>query len=239
MTYKYETHLHTKGCSKDGKNTGSQMVDKACEMGYSGIVITNHFFGGNTCIDENLSWKDFVGAYENDYLVAKEYGQKCGIDVLFGIEDKYDTGKEILIYGVAPSAIAQNTDYPKLSLEEKSAFIRENGGITVCAHPYRVRDRIPYPDRVPSADLLDGAEVYNSHNNRCENGKATAFAVKNSLLPFSGGDTHIAEKFGGSGLVFNERVSDEKQFVRLVKSLEYGLIIDDAVIDASFFKKEG
>ena len=203
--FKYEMHLHTIDCSKCGRATVYEMVDAACEQGYAGIVITNHFFHGNTAIDRDLPWADFVNAYKEGYLKAKEYGDQKGIDVLFGIEEGLGGGKEALIYGLSADVVAKNTDFPNLSLKQMADFVRENGGVFVCAHPYRNREYIVNPDKDPDYTCFDGVEAYNSHNSAEENGKASDFAEKHGLFKTSGGDHHSKEAFGGSGIAFKTR----------------------------------
>ena len=46
--YKYELHMHTKEGSACGKTSGADMVDFYIENGYAGMVVTDHFYHGNT-----------------------------------------------------------------------------------------------------------------------------------------------------------------------------------------------
>ena len=50
MSYTYETHLHTCRASLCGKSEGSEHVRYYKELGYTGIFVTDHFFGGNTAV---------------------------------------------------------------------------------------------------------------------------------------------------------------------------------------------
>ena len=84
--FKYEMHLHTSGCSKCAHSTIEEMIIALKEKGYTGAVITNHFYRGNTAVDRKLPWEDFVSAYEKDFLVGKALGEKLDFDVIFGIE---------------------------------------------------------------------------------------------------------------------------------------------------------
>ena len=81
------------------------MGDAAIKTGYSGFVITNHFYHGSTAIDRNLSWEAFVDAYREDFETTRNYGEKMGIQVFFGIEECYAKGKEMLIYGISPEQL--------------------------------------------------------------------------------------------------------------------------------------
>ncbi len=222
--YKFEVHLHTSACSGCANSTGKEMVDAAIEKGYSGIVITNHFFHGNTCIDRKLPWRDFVGAYANDYYETKKYGEEKGITVLFGLEEGYTAGKEILIYGLSPETISAHPEFNDMDLSQKSEFIHSHGGIVVHSHPFRVRDYIPNPFVPPDPDCLDGVECYNFFNAVEENLKAFIYAENTGKFKFSGTDIHGATHFGSAGLDFDNPIKTNKDFVNEIKKGNYRLI---------------
>lgn len=222
--YKFEIHLHTSACSACGVSTAQEMIDAAYEHGYSGIVITNHFYNGNSSVNRELAWEEFVKAYADDYENAKEYGKKKGILVFFGIEEAYSRGKEMLIYGISPQVFADCPEFKDMTLKEKSEFVHRNGGITVCAHPFRNRAYIPNPDFPPDADCFDAIECYNHFNQPEENTKAFVFARNENLLMTSGCDIHNAKDFGKAGIAFYEEVTSYEQFINLFKNGEYKLI---------------
>lgn len=224
--YKFETHLHTSGCSACAVSTGCEMVDAAKEKGYSGFVITNHFYRGNTSIDRNLPWVDFVRAYKEDYEITKNYGAKMGIQVFFGFEEGFAPGKEMLVFGTNPDDIMKHPEFPTLELPEKVNLIHSLGGITVCAHPFRNRSYIPDPDTEPNPDLFDGIETYNKANPEPENEKAFLFAKKNGHIMLSGGDVHSAKAFGGAGIEFKDKILDYNDFLRKIKNNEFSLILE-------------
>lgn len=229
--FKYEMHIHNSGCSKCGGSSAIEMIDAARQKGYSGIVFTNHFYHGNTGVDRNLPWQDFVGEYKKSYEEAKEYAKQFDFDVLFGLEEGFRRGKELLVYGLSPEIFMDAPEFKDMTLPEMAEFIRKNGGIIVCAHPYRSREYILEPDKDPDYTCFDGIEVYNSHNTDDENGRARAFAKKYGLLEISGGDTHRTELFGGSGLAFGNRIRTNEELVKALKSRDYKLIIKDELVE--------
>lgn len=229
--YKFEMHLHTSTCSKCGASTAEEMIDAAKEHGYSGIVLTNHFYRGNTCIDRELEWEDFVGAYAKEYEQAVVYGKERGITVFFGLEEGYGEGKEVLIYGVSPQAIVACPEFKQMSLKELSDFVHINGGVIVSAHPFRDRAYIIEPDRIPDVTLFDGIEVYNIGNRGEENEKAFALAVNHRMLMISGSDVHGAQGFGKAGIAFSEPVETEEQFLKLLKTGDFRLITHGKVLE--------
>ena len=222
--YKFEIHLHTNKCSACGVSSAEEMIDAAAEHGYSGIVITNHFYHGNTAVDRRLPWEDFVGTYAEDYEAANEYGKAKGITVFFGIEEGFAPGKEMLIYGLKPEDLSKHPEFVKMSAKEKTDFVRTLGGLCVCAHPFRDRDYIPEPNTPPDPDLFDGIEGFNFCNRVEENEKAFVFALNNKKFITSGSDTHKCNNFGNAGIGFDTPVTDYKEFIEKMKKGEFKLI---------------
>ena len=72
MAYLYETHMHTCLASACGVSTGKEHVRFYKERGYTGIIITDHFFGGNTCVPRNLPWGEEYLLYglKKDWMKA-------------------------------------------------------------------------------------------------------------------------------------------------------------------------
>ena len=223
--YKFETHLHTSNCSACAVSSGYDMVDAAKEKGYSGFVVTNHFYHGNTCVDRNLSWESFIAAYCEDYEITRDYGEKMGIQVFFGIEEGFAPGKEMLIYGISPEILTAHPEFIMFGAKEKAEFIHRMGGVTVCAHPFRSRSYIPNPDKEPDISLFDGIEGYNYCNAPEENEKALAFAKKNRLFATSGGDVHNSKNFGNAGIEFGTQIKDYNDFLTRLKNGNYKLIM--------------
>ena len=54
-TYKYETHLHTSQASACASASGDDYIEKYIQAGYAGIIVTDHFFQGNTCVPNHES----------------------------------------------------------------------------------------------------------------------------------------------------------------------------------------
>ena len=81
--FKYEMHTHTSQCSKCAQVNIEKLVSGLKERGYSGVVITNHFYRGNTSVNRKLPWDEFVGAYENEWKIGKALGEQLDFDVIF------------------------------------------------------------------------------------------------------------------------------------------------------------
>ena len=161
--YKYEMHIHTASCSGGGSDIRDH-IDVLIQKGYSGMVVTNHFFNGDTRVDRNLPWDNFVDAYRQDYLYGLEYAREQDFDLLFGLEEHVGNGQEILIYGITPDLIAE---HPELKTPDPVAYaevVHKAGGLIYQAHPYRNTWYITCPQPLDCLDRLDGIEVYNAGN---------------------------------------------------------------------------
>ncbi len=128
--YRYELHLHSSACSRCGRQTMEEIVCALREKNLTGAVITNHFYYGNTAVDKTLPWRDFVMAYQEDYLYGARLAQEAGVKLLFGIEEgvSEDRGKEVLIYGVPAAEIAARDVLRESNLPMLSEFVRSPGG---------------------------------------------------------------------------------------------------------------
>ena len=58
--YLYETHMHTSESSACARSTGREMAQAAKEAGYTGIIITDHNWYGNSCISAGLPWEEWM-----------------------------------------------------------------------------------------------------------------------------------------------------------------------------------
>ena len=97
MSYKYETHLHTAESSACAVSKGAEYIKPYIDAGYSGLFVTDHFFGGNTAIDRSLPWRDKIEQYCRGYENAlNEAAKYQNFKVFFGIEQTFD-GDDYLI----------------------------------------------------------------------------------------------------------------------------------------------
>lgn len=233
--YKYEMHLHTSRTSACAISDAKEMVAAAKENGYAGIVLTNHFFHGNTAVDRSLPWEEFFNAYVDDYVEAVKYGKEIDMDVFFGIEEGIGGGKEVLIYGVPAKAYLECSDFLTKDIYGISKFVHDNGGYIAMAHPFRHRNYIANPDAEPDLTPFDAIEVFNQCNTKEDNEHARQFAEKNDFPVIAGSDIHLASKyadktFGGSGIAFEKRLYTEKEFIKQLKNGNYKLIKNGKIV---------
>ena len=218
--YKYEMHIHTSPCSGGGSDIRDQ-IDALIAKGYSGMVVTNHFYFGDTRIDRDLPWEEFVDAYRKDYLYGLEYAKALDFDLLFGLEEHVGGGQEILIYGITPELIAAHPELKAASAEKYAEIVHAAGGLVYQAHPYRARDYISSPFPLDCLDKLDGIEVYNAGNEPEWNESARRLAEDKELACIAGSDGHATKTAGRAGIAVKERIKTNEDLVRILKNREY------------------
>lgn len=224
MRYKYQMHTHTYPCSDCSRLSPEELVESLVAGGYTGCVLTNHFFHGNTGIDRSLSWKKFVSHFEKDYLLCKKLGEEQDLDILFGIEEGVGGGLEILCYGITPQTLYQNPQLAFGSLRNWYEVLDRSGALCIQAHPYRERDYIPHPALLPPK-YIHGIEVYNVANSEKNNLEAQAAAKEHpQWILVAGADCHDAKRVCMSGIATHQRIRTEEQLAQVLKNGDYKLL---------------
>ena len=156
--YKYETHMHTGESSicakatkvesklKEGRSVSTKAAKQVrCykELGYAGIIVTDHLSGKYLALQAALrlkqpTWEEKVEILVKGYLAAKEEGDKCGLDVFLGWEISLGD-LHFLTYGLDMDFLRKNENINRMSIEEYSKLVRGNGGYIAQAHPYMVK----------------------------------------------------------------------------------------------------
>ena len=212
----YETHMHTSQASACGKSPGKDYIQKYIDAGYSGIIITDHFFRGNCGINKNLPWEQRVHLFCQGYEDAKEAGYKVNFPVFFGWEEYYD-GDEFLVYGIDKEWMLKHPEMENWTRLEQYQQVHLAGGCVVQAHPFRERDYIKTIHL--STRCVDAVEGVNSDNSPECNGLAVRYA-KMLGLPITGGsDNHCADTMQFkklSGVVFETPLRDIHDYVSAI-----------------------
>lgn len=233
MPYLYETHCHGSQCSACGKSTTQDIVRAYHAAGYAGLILTDHFIRGNTAVDRSLPWDTKMRLFYDAYLDAKTVGDELDFDVIFGIEEGFGGGKEVLLYNIDLNFLLANPDMCEVSLDELVKRVHTYGGLVVQAHPYRNQSYINM-DIPPRDDIVDGIEVYNANNGSPEeNIQAFSLAQKRGLIMTSGGDVHktVGDKLGMAGMAFPYRIRSGQEFVDALKRGDGRCVINGRVAD--------
>lgn len=213
----YETHMHTCQASACGKSPGKDYIQKYIDAGFSGIMITDHFFRGNCKIDRHLPWRQRIELFCRGYEDALEAGYKFNFPVFFGWEEYYE-GDEYLIYGVDKQWMLEHPEMEHWSRAEQYRQVHAAGGCVVQAHPFRERDYIQTVHL--STRCVDAVEGVNSANSPEANALAVRYA-KMLGLPITGGsDNHCADTMQFdrlSGVVFETPLHTVHDYVQAIR----------------------
>nr|MDD6335461.1 histidinol-phosphatase [bacterium] len=220
----YEPHMHTSPASACAVSTGSEMAQSYKDHGYHGIIVTDHFFNGNTGIPDTLPWHERVDAFCQGYFSALETGKRIGLHVFFGWEYNGDN-MDFLTYGLPPAWLHDHPDVLEWPIPEYFNRVHADGGFIAQAHPFReagyIKKTVIYPK------YMDGIEVINTCSHQNHNAIAQAYCREYGFIPLSGSDNHCAD---GSdirgGLAFPHEVTSMEEFIAALRAGGYALLPD-------------
>lgn len=206
--YKYEMHCHTSETSRCGKLDGAKMADFYKSMGYSGLVISDHFLNGNTIVPKSLPWEERINLFCAGYDAAKKRGDKIGLSVFFAWENSYG-GTDFLTYGLSKEWLLEHKYCDLLPAKQYLELARSSGGYLVQAHPYREAGYIDMIRLMPRD--VDAVETINACRTDFENHMADFYADSYGLTKTCGTDNHVGkrERIAALELDFEAKSLDE------------------------------
>lgn len=210
MNYVYETHLHTAGVSACASCPAEDYIEHMKAVGYSGIIVTDHFFTGNSAVPRNLPWEERVNRFCSGYEKALRAAEGADFTVLFGLEYNF-SGDEFLIYGVDKNWLLDNPDIEAQDRFEVYRRVHMGGGIMIQAHPYRERGYLSAIHLTP--DVSDGAEAYNAANPDWQNALGYQYAKEQGFKMTAGSDIHYLTLENRGGMSFNHPINTIEDFV--------------------------
>lgn len=224
--FKYDTHIHTAEASGCATASGAEQARRYKEAGYDGIIITDHFFNGNTAVRNYHDWYERVYLYCKGYENAKAEGDKIGLKVFFGIEYTY-FGADFLVYGVDKDWLYQNDNIMDVSVYEFINRVHKAGGIIIHAHPFREAEYINEIKLMPQ--WVDGVEVYNAGNYDDKfNVRANWYAEQYDLPKTAGSDNHHLGAPRLSGVMTDKPLESIEDYMEAVVNRKLaGIIIPD------------
>lgn len=220
---KYELHAHTAECDRVAQHSGAEMVRLYADAGYSGMVITDHYFSlfyewfkDEFCPSNH---KSIIDRYLRGYHSARNEAERIGFSLLCGAEVRFDnTPNDYLIYGL------EEDDLYTLPLLNRLKNLREllavlpDRAVVVQAHPFR--DNMT----VVSPDLLFGVEAHNGRTSPFRNKMARDYAEHYGKVMTSGSDFHKMKDLAKGGIATPRTVTCSAELVELLKSGDYSLI---------------
>ena len=216
--YLYETHMHTSPASGCSDTKGREYIPRYIDAGYSGMIITDHFFHGNTGIDRSLPWREFVNGFCAGYEDALNEGIKRNFPVFFGWEETFQ-GDDYLVYGLDKQWLLDHPEVIRYSRKEQYEQVKAAGGCVVQAHPFR--------DGMTDVDpaILDGIETFNMHpGQKSRNAVVNLYAGEENFgIRIVGSDFHFLRGRGPSVSAIRTKTLPDDSFgiAAILKSGDY------------------
>lgn len=223
--YKYELHAHTAECDLCASMSGGEMVKVYHDLGYSGIVITDHyfslFFEWFAAELSSASHTEIIRRWLRGYESARNEGERLGFTVLAGAEVRFDGEiNDYLIYGVEPEFFYSAPLLNRLGSVERLCEVLPEGGLVVQAHPFRDGMTVRDPSH------LFGIEGYNGGTAPFRNQMAKTFAAHYGKPLTSGSDVHHLPGAGKGGIVTDTPIRTVGDLTQVLTSGAYRLIED-------------
>ena len=220
-TYRYDLHVHTYEGSACARSLAADLADFYKAKGYDGIVITDHFWCGNTRVDRDLPWKEWLAEFRHGYENAKARGDEIGLSVFYGWEYSFH-GIDFLTYGLDNDWLEQYPDIVRMDIVDYLNLVRDAGAYVIHAHPFLEARYIPYIRLLPRQ--VDAVEVCNAPKTPFCNGLALHYARAYDLTETGGSDCHSVEATALSGIEVNHPVNSMTELISVLKNREHRVI---------------
>ena len=219
MGYLYETHAHTCTGFPCGKNTGDELARYFKELGYTGMILTDHILRSEAeSVSTKAAWEARVNRLCLGYEMAKAEGERIGLDVFQGWE--YGEGwNHFLCYGLGRDWLMANPDCLQWDPVKYLHEIRAAGGFVVQAHPFRegVTSYLLVPQET------DGVEVISASRSDEANRHAEDYCRSYGKIRHAGTDIHWLNYPRLSGVEGKRRFADLRDYIEGLKAGEYSL----------------
>lgn len=220
--FKYDLHVHTDETSPCGKVRASEMVDLYINEGYSGVVVTDHYYKGY--FEKHLGalgWDEKIDRYLEGYHNACKSAEGKNFNVLLGMEISFEENKnDYLVFGIDECFLRENKELYKLGLKKFRQLIEGMDILIFQAHPFRVNMTRA------QCELIHGIEVYNGNpRHDSDNESAYRYAVENNLMMVSGSDFHQVCDLARGGIETERRITSSRELVDILKHGEVKKLI--------------
>lgn len=212
--YQTELHSHTYPCSSCSQIPPEEVIRIYAELGYTSIVISNHFNEGMRFYGDK---QKAVDTFLVDFDTACRYGEKYSINVILGCEIRFtENANDYLLYGIDRNFLYAAYEHIDSTIAEFSEWFRNDSRLLIQAHPFRNN----MTDVDPA--LLDGIETFNmhpGHNSRIA--VAAKYAAENDFIVACGTDYHHPTHEGMAALLTREPVTSSEQLADILRSRDY------------------
>lgn len=221
--YKYELHAHTSECDLVARLSGAQLVRAYAEQGYSGMVITDHYFSiffdwfGKEL--EGATHRQIMDRWLRGFDSARNEGEKIGFTVLPGAEVRIDgTINDYLVYGLEVEDLYRLPLLNRMSSIDEVLDILPDYTCVVHAHPFRNSMTVRDPSR------FFGIEVHNGGTEPFRNALAQTWAEHYGKAMTSGSDCHGPEAVAQGGITTDTPIYTPADLTNILRCGKYQLI---------------
>ena len=221
MKFKYDLHVHTKEISPCGRLSVEEIIDKYIEKGYSGLVLTDHFRKGYFRKCEREEWKEKTREYFYSYDRAIEYCKDKDFYIGLGMEISFNNDtNDFLVFGFEKEDFLENEWMIEMGLKDFYNKFKDNA-VIIQAHPHRQKG-----STLENINYLHGLEINNQnprHNNNNDLTKAV-YEENPWLIATGGSDVHQEEDLCTTGIYTNEKITSDKDLVKILRNKEFKII---------------
>ena len=225
--------MHTAGASNCGRVAASIIPKLYKDVGFGGIVVTNHFSKHHLKFIGAKSWEDGVNRYVKGYEAAKRAGESIGLRVFFGLELHlkeylpHGAVTDLLVYGITKQDLLEHRFIFNYTHKQLFELAEKKGWLIYQAHPARAMDI--FSNSFAPPHLIHGVEVYNAsgfwyESDANNNHKALEFANKHKLKQIAGSDFHNVGCEGSAGIYVPNSVDSIESLVAYLKAEQPRLI---------------
>ena len=203
MNFKINLHAHTD--YSDGVNTIEEMARISRKIGFTALVITDHFYPGAPGL--SLSLDSFNKQIEEARIVSN----KLKYPIILGAECILENKDEVNVFGTdaIKHILRSNSDSIELFKQVKKDY----NCSMILNHPSNNHMMSYYIDLLT---LVDGYELYN-RGIKCIRDEDIEQIF--TLVPFySNSDAHIDYNLNGNYNIVTEKITTEDQLINFLKS---------------------
>lgn len=217
--YKYDLHVHTSDISRCAKRTSEEIISDYAELGYDGVVITDHFDKGYMDSYGDIPWEEKVDCQLAGFYNAKEVGDRLGVKVFLGMELRIPVPEkvEILVFGLTVEFIKKHENFHLLSAKELYDLLVIKNNMTVFqAHPFRIGGALL------NSRLVHGIEMINGGQPLEINEKAYTYAMDNKVPVIVASDNHN-HGVDKCGIMTTEPIESVQELAEYLKKGSYDM----------------
>ena len=193
---KYKINIHAHSIFSDGFNSPYVMALKAKELGFTALVITDHFYG--------LDIPEFMGKNSMRLLRKSCKEAKEVLPIIIGIEIPF-MGQEVLVFGEAAISWILKNGLPTMSdmLEIK----KDKDCAIILCHPGE--------DFEKACPAIDGYEHFNSGQD--------CFKRERDLGPLAelqgwcNSDAHTVDRLSRAHNIIDSKIETETDLIKYIK----------------------